>query len=295
MTDYMRGTDAFASWRDDIQHNREPVLWPVDSWDVEIGPGRLVILAAAPGLGKTTLAVQWAADILRRNADVFAVLQNVEMSPGALLDKMLSRFSGVPLADIYHRRELPAVWAEKRDVALDIIREIVPRLYFVTGASTLVAAQNTMKAASQETGLSECLYVADYVQRISAGNASGERESINKVMAGLRNIAQTGGAVLAVAAAGRQKAEKGGSNYENLGLASFRGSSEIEFGADAAYIIETIKGDTNITRMICVKNRFGFTRAVTVEFDRLRASFRPVAEVDLKADIKKAWNDDWER
>lgn len=291
---FTRGHEVFASWFDDIQHNRKPVLWPVDNWGVEIGPGRLVVLAAAPGSGKTTLATQWMMDILRQKADVFAVIQNIEMSPGALMDKMLSRFSGVPLGDIYHRRELPAALKAKRDGAISIIRDFASRLYFTTGAASLDAAMETMKAAQSETGLSECLFIADYIQRISAGNAPGERESVNKTMAGLRLIAQAGGAVLAVSAAGRQKSENKPANYENLGLASFRGSSEIEFGADAAYILEPVKGDSGITRLSCVKNRFGDTGAVTVEFDKVRASFRPVELPDVTANIKKAWKqDDW--
>ena len=51
------------------------------------------------------------------------------------------------------------------------------------------------------------------------------------------NRCDAGAVVLVASAVARQKG-KTGSNYRGLNLASFRGSSELEYGCDSAFLLE---------------------------------------------------------
>ena len=60
----------------------------------------------------------------------------------------------------------------------------------------------------------------------------------------VRQFADAGVAVLVVAALARGRDSKGRSSYsEGLGLASFRETSELEYGADDAFILLPDDGD----------------------------------------------------
>jgi hypothetical protein len=69
--------------------------------------------------------------------------------------------------------------------------------------------------------------------------------------------------VVVVSSVARQKDDKGRSAYAGLGLASFRGSAELEFGCDSGYILDAANG---VAVMRCVKNRFGKPADVHLRF-----------------------------
>src|SRR5262249_49364300 len=84
--------------------------------------------------------------------------------------------------------------------------------------------------------------------------------------------------VLAAAAVARQKSRSGSSTYSGLNLASFRGSSELEFGSDACYLL---RGDGPGRSVLeCVKDRYGEPRDVPLRFDRQFQRFEPAGEAD---------------
>jgi replicative DNA helicase len=62
--------------------------------------------------------------------------------------------------------------------------------------------------------------------------------------------------VIVVSAVGRSKDSKGRNSYnEGLNLASFRESSELEFGADSAFILAPGEGDAVTLKHL--KDRYG--------------------------------------
>jgi hypothetical protein len=76
----------------------------------------------------------------------------------------------------------------------------------------------------------------------SAAAALEKREQLESAATALRGFCNVGAAVLVASAVARQKAS-GGSTCRGLNLASFRGSSELEYGCDGAYAQE--RGDPN--------------------------------------------------
>jgi replicative DNA helicase len=92
-------------------------------------------------------------------------------------------------------------------------------------------------------------------------------------MSYLRQFADAGAAVVVVAAVGRTKDKAGRSSYagDGLSLASFRESSELEFGADDAFIL--IPDDETTVTLRHLKARHGECRDLRLTFDRTHQSF----------------------
>ena len=85
-------------------------------------------------------------------------------------------------------------------------------------------------------------------------------------MDALRRLCDAGMAVLAVSAVNR-------SNYgKDAALAAFRESSELEYGADSAWLLIR-EGDSPAVTLRCVKNRHGRLEDVQVLFDGSKQEF----------------------
>lgn len=287
---YVSAADALAGVRDDVLSGRKPVLYPVGAGGfgrVEIGPGLVTLVGGPPGFGKTALAMQWTADALRLTPDLRATVCNVEMPPAALLERQLARLSGIDLSDIRHRR-LTADHTARLDVGLQALAAFADRLAFVQPPFSLpnVAAVADEFAAN--------LIVLDYVQRIDPGERRGpgddRRASIDALMSAARLFASAGVAVLAVAAVGRGRDAKGRSAYDGLNLASFRESSELEYGADDAYLLlPDPEGDAAAGDMLLhhAKSRYGEAVDLALTFDRRRQHFTAADPAAGHADAER--------
>jgi replicative DNA helicase len=83
------------------------------------------------------------------------------------------------------------------------------------------------------------ILVIDYLQRIECCEGIADtRVRVNQLMNTFRQIADAGVCVVLVSAVGRPSTKKGGGyNSKELGLASLRESSEIEYGCDDVYVM----------------------------------------------------------
>ncbi len=104
-----------------------------------------------------------------------------------------------------------------------------------------------------------------------------KRGSVDALMDYLRQFADAGCAVLAVSAVARTKDKRGRSSYvgDGLSLASFRESSELEYGADTAYVLVPSRDDPEAVTLRCLKHRHGQPVDVSLCFERRIQSFRP--------------------
>jgi replicative DNA helicase len=273
---YLCGADAFAGWRDDVLSGRPPVLFPVGTGDLErleIGPGLVTLFGGAPGAGKTAFTMQLLVDALRLTPTLRACVCNVEMPPGTLLDRQLARLSGIDLTSIRHRR-LGAEHADRIRRAMDTLEAFADRFAFVRPPFDLANVAATADAFKAD------LLLLDYIQRIPPpGEHADQRGSVNATMDYLRQFADAGTAVIVVSAIGRTKDNKGRSSYasDGLSLASFRESSELEFGCDDAFLLVAAdQGDAVTLRHL--KSRHGEARDIDLTFDRRLQRFASVVE-----------------
>ena len=82
-----------------------------------------------------------------------------------------------------------------------------------------------------------------------------------------------------ISAIGRTKDSKGRSSYagDGLNLASFRESSELEFGADDAFILTPDGEDDDAVTLRHLKSRHGEARDISLTFRRALQRFEPAA------------------
>jgi replicative DNA helicase len=273
-SNYTTAADVFDQWRDDLLTGTPPTFYPIGEGElsrIEIGPGLVLLVGGAPGAGKTAFTMQAVCDALRLTPTLRALVCNVEMPPGVLLDRQLARLAGIP-AELIRRRRLAAEHGARLDAGLAALESFADRLAFLKPPFTL----DNAAGAADETGAG--LLLLDYIQRIAPPGTHGDnRNALNATMGYLRQFADAGAAVLVVAAVGRTKDAKGRTSYaaDALNLASFRESSELEFGADDAFILAPDATDAELVTLRHLKSRHGSTQDLPLRFDKARQSFTP--------------------
>lgn len=292
---YQTAADVLDRWRDDVLQGTPPTFFPVGKGElarIEVGPGLVNLVGGAPGAGKTALTMQFTVDALRLTPTLRALVCNVEMPPATLLDRQLARLSGVDLTTIRYRR-LGSEHAKRIDAGIATLESIGERLCFLRSPFDL----GNVAAAGDDFDAG--LILLDYIQRIAPpGEHENRRSSVDATMSFLRQFADAGVAVVVVSAVGRSKDSKGRNSYDaGLNLASFRESSELEFGADSAWILTPDRNDDDNVILRHLKDRHGECRDLPLTFDGARQSFAPVTErrsdadqAATLADLRGAWN-----
>ncbi len=286
---FLSGDDILTGWRDDVLTGKPPTFYPIgtgDLADIEIGPGLVTLFGGAPGAGKTAFTMQTVVDALRLTPTLRALVCNIEMPPSVLMDRQLARLSGIDLKTIRYRR-LGPIHSSRIDQGLQTLDEIADRLAFVRPPFDL---DNVARSADDcQAGL----IVLDYIQRIAPPGDHGDRRgSVDACMDYLRQFADAGVAVLVVSAVSRGKDGKGRSTYDgdSLNLASFRESSELEFGADDAFILVQDRDGGVILKHL--KSRHGECRDVPMDFDGSLQRFTPKGPGPaprLQSSLKDLW------
>ncbi len=265
---YTTGADLFGSWFADVERGEPPVRFklPEPFAALDVRPGRLILFGGAPGGGKTAAVLQVGIDMLRMNPAARLLVANVEMVPALLVERVASRLAAVPLTAIADRT-LSADQLGRVRAAVVALEPVAGRLAFLDAPHSLehVAAAGTTFGAN--------VLALDYIQRFTVGDgAKDKREQLEAAATVLRRFCDAGAAVLVASAVARQK-NAGGSTYKGLNLASFRGSSELEYGCDSAYLFAPDDGGT-IT-LTCEKNRYGAVADIVTVFDPTTQTFRP--------------------
>jgi replicative DNA helicase len=279
---FLIAADVLDRWKEDVLTGTPPLLYPVGGGPLarfEIGPGLVTLLGGAPGQGKTAFAMQCLVDALRLTPSLRACVANVEMPPPVLLDRQLARLSGIDLSAIRHRR-LGAEHADRVDRAVGTLESVADRLCFVRPPYALTNVAATADAFGAQ------LILLDYIQRIPPPGSHGDRRgSVDASMAFLRQFADAGVAVVVVAAVARSRDSKGRSSYaEGLNLASFRESSELEFGADDAFMLLPHEGDRGRVVLRHLKSRHGEPKDLMLHFHRKIQRFTPAGDAPTPRD-----------
>jgi replicative DNA helicase len=286
------GALLFDTWRDGVFDPTPPTTWNIGAGfdHIEIGPGRIILVGGAPGAGKTALITQWTFDALALNPALRVVVANVEMSPFRLLDRQLARFSGVPLTTIRHHQIGPDD-IEPIGKAVVKISQVVPRLGFVK------APYDLDRIADAADNHAADLIVLDYVQRIdSPGRFNGMRERINGLMSFMRLMTDAGVGILAAAALTRSRDSKGRSSYhgKHLSLASFRESSELEYGADDCFLLYPTEENADPAEPVRLmtlnhaKSRDGETKNIVLKFHSRFQLFEDAGPWSMMAEAASA-------
>lgn len=271
---YLAGGDLFRRWRADVHSGAGPVLYHHGFTYPEVGPGLVTLIGGAPGAGKTCFTTSMGVEMVRFHPDLRVLMANCEMSPEALLNRQLARLSGIDAEAIRHRRLGPE-HEERLATGLATLESIIDRLAFMS------PPYDISNVAASVDGFGADVVFIDYVQRFTIPTDDAEaRHRVNRVMDYLRQFANAGLAVIVVSAVGRTRDKAGRSSYtgDGLSLASFRETSELEYGADDALILAPVDGDdSDLVRLSHLKARHGRQVTQDFRFNRSVQSFTLVA------------------
>lgn len=244
--------------------------------------GRITVIGAPPGRGKSTLAWQMTMSALNKTDTLTAGLCSTEMGPEFYFGQAVARAANIPLTAVQNE-QLTKQQVEMLMTAAESMQDM-SRVWMCEKDSDSLRRM----VKEHQPGL----VMIDYLQKleISKGHRLDDRQRVAVACAVARDIADGGAAVLLVAAVSRQKDKSGKSGYAGLDLASFRDSSAIEYCADSAYILHREPSSCE-ARLQCVKNRYGPVEDVDMVIEPSTQTYRKmiVAQgVSFPADAQKA-------
>jgi replicative DNA helicase len=256
-------------------------------------PGDVTAIAAPPGMGKTAFITQATIDALRLNTNASCLTVNIEMTPKVILKRQVARLSGVPYQEIFHR-QIALGQHHLLDNSFATLESIGDRMGFMDAPFSI---ERVIKAAYE---MQPRIVVLDYLQRIECcDGVADNRVRLNNLMHEARQLASSGVSVVLISAVGRTQSKKGGGySASELGLGSFRESSEVEYGADDAYVmVEEGMADeqTGIRTLVMrhVKSRNHRRQDIRLEFDGTIQRFRLARKQDVDNSGRNGWRQDF--
>lgn len=238
-------------------------------------PGTLTVIGARPGIGKSILALRFAAHVASLGHG--SIMFSLEMSRSELMERFFASEASVELTALRKHALSPDDWHRIAEVA-ERAREWpmavadVPRIG-VTGVMS--RARDRIRT---ERGLA--LVVVDYLQLMSPGDTKAPRqEQIAGISRGLKLLArELQVAVVAAAQLNRgpqQRAER------KPVLEDLRESGAIEADADAVVLLHD-EGKPGELELIVAKNRHGPKKSVHVGWAPYYATARSLARSSLQ-------------
>lgn len=268
--------------------------------------GRLTVLLAAPGAGKTTWSNQLAAAVAKTGAPVLFV--SFENTVPDLILKQVARLAGQSASDIRRGRVAPATLAEAYAVFAERAGQ---HLYYVAGGggTTVETIRGAVAQLCRAYPGMFPLVVVDFLQRLAtttevAGRGAGlddMRGRVGLIAQQLRGLAnETGCHIWAISSTNRQAYDGA---KATPGLASARESGDIEFAADAVLTLaaDTAAGaagfsaTTDPFTLGVVKNRHGDTGTIALMRDRttlrlVEADLTTSAQPGQTARVRAGWS-----
>jgi len=239
----------------------------IPSLDATLGgglrPGRLLVIGARPGVGKSALLSQIA---LRALADGRRVLYvSLEMGEREVVLRMMAHLSGVP-CDHLERRALTQ--EETLAVAGAYGRAMPDNLFLVTGASTPAAIRAEAMRLQSGGGLD--LICVDYLQLMGPDTAIANRaEAVGAISRALKRLAMELRCPIAAASQVNRSSTYGEERPPRL--SELRESGSIEQDADAVLLLHCPQGSrtqpVKAVELAVAKNRQGALAAHSVLFD----------------------------
>lgn len=218
--------------------------------------GKLYVLAAPPGGGKTTLATQIADHAAANRIPVCYVA--LEMGRGQLFDYALARHIGMNSAKVEARNYRHSEQDRERlaAAALGYLDTVAPWLSVIEGdwtttAAALAAWVVQARARYQITPTAPVLVCVDYLQLLNTGDEkldggqANETAKVSQVAVQLKQLARDSGAAV-LALSDIVKSEQGAAfKGSEFTLNMLRGSNRIAHAADTVLALYSEAGKTD--------------------------------------------------
>ena len=240
-------------------------------------PSDLIILAARPSVGKTSLALDFTRKIAVENKKSVAFF-SLEMSKEQLTDRLLSAESRV---DSWKLRT--GNLSEEADFSS--LRDGMARLsdskIFIDDNSynNVLKMKSAARKLKRKHGLD--IIIVDYLQLmapINTGKNSSTVQEVTEISRGLKQLAKELDVPVIALSQLSRNIEHRGENSEPR-LADLRDSGSIEQDADIVFFLHRDKSDEDgksreeKTKLIIEKHRNGATGLINMWFDPTKTSF----------------------
>lgn len=194
-------------------------------------PGKLVIVAARPGMGKTALALSWMRAFSEQTA---GGMWSCEMDPDESVARLIgaeARLSQMKITsgkldstDLRYFREAAGIVSE------------MPVMFSESAAANVMTIARLIRDVRAKYG--GCSYViVDYLQRMKPlGKYRNKHEAVGEISAGLKHLARTEG-VNIIAPTQLNRAVEGREG-RRITLSDLRDSGDIEQDADVIFALD---------------------------------------------------------
>ncbi|MBK8046990.1 MAG: replicative DNA helicase [Anaerolineales bacterium] len=236
----------------------------------------LVILAARPAMGKTSLALNVALNAARRYSARVAIF-SLEMSSDQLAQRLLSMETGIDS----HRLRLGQVHEDEWPILLEAANLLANTSVFIddTPAAAVNEIRTKCRRLYAEHGLD--LVLIDYMQLMSGqgtGRNENRQQEISYISRSLKSLARELN-VPVIALSQLSRAVESRSDKRPM-LSDLRESGSIEQDADVVLFIyrddyyDENSEQQNIADVIVAKHRHGATGTVSLFFRKELTQFR---------------------
>jgi replicative DNA helicase len=241
---------------DQAQDGQTQVLgtgWPdVDRLIGGLAPGRLVVIGARPGVGKSVMGTNLALHFASHHNHA-VLLCSMEMPEQEVGQRMLAATTRVNLTALQMGLKDEKAWASiaRHQTALEALPITVDDTPSQTVTSMRRAARDIQRGREDLA-----LIVVDYLQQVQPTDTRANRvEQLGEISRGLKLLArETGACVVAMAQVNREAAKHGDGKPR---MSDLRESGSIEADADQVVLLHQPDEKLPELEVIVDKNRHG--------------------------------------
>ncbi len=248
----------------------------------KMGRSDLVILAARPGMGKTSFALNIASNIASQQKLPVAIF-SLEMSNEQLTERILSSRAGISSNSLRTGDIQIAEW----DIITNAIGQIADYPIYMDDTPNITVSD--MKAKIRRLNQNPetpnvGVVIVDYIQLMSTGKRSDNRvQEISEITRNLKIMAKELDVPIIALSQLSRSAEKGSGRDGRPQLSDLRDSGSIEQDADVvlflyrdAYYNKSEDADQTLAECIIAKNRHGESGTIPLSWDGAHTRFYDV-------------------
>ena len=275
--------EAIMERRDHPDSGVRTGMADIDDKLMSLRPGGLYVLAARPGVGKTSLALRIVQGVVSAPENAQRVLFfSLEVDRRDLVKKLIAAYGKLPFKDL-DMGTLPDDMFNRLQETIEIVKHWPMELMDVSDL-TVHQMRAVVKRRQLETNKGIKLIVIDYLQLLQGSTREQEEYAkISEISRVLKNISRECEVpVLALSQMSRDS-EKGTAPREPR-LSDLRGSGSIEQDADAVMFIHRVDTEDQdgpdafrTIKIKLAKNRFGPTGDTLMHFYPAKLSFEQAA------------------
>lgn len=292
--------DAVMRVIDNVDHAKERRIYTgiagIDGITGGLKGGKLVVIGARPGVGKTALALFMASNVADKVGRV--LFASLEMNPEEIAERLVAAYSGVDVSGIESGnlteddyRKLGNGYALAGNLRIEVDTKLKSPMLLRQAASTM---------AGSKEGLA--MIVLDYIQLMTADTRSKSRyEDISNISRELKLIAMDLNVPVIALTQFNRMSESPDGKKRRPSMAESKDSGSIEQDANIfitqyapdeptndGFIQDCYRGCKSrgheLQILVVEKNRQGKTGIVAVEFDKAHMTFKTLIN-----DTGKRW------